>query len=191
MVEAGMTPMQVLQSTTHTTAEFLKMDKTLGTVEAGKLADLLVLSADPLSDISNTQKIDLVMKDGVIIDRIFHKEYDPIIKSPLDPVVQYFPTIWRGSPFYRKPVVIGVKPGLATEGAADTPVRVEGLGFSGASVVRLVNNRLKTKFVSSEVLEVVLPARLLRAAGTWPVTVENPQPGGGSSNTYGFIVKFK
>jgi imidazolonepropionase-like amidohydrolase len=191
MAEAGITAMQVLQSATLNTAQFLKMDKSLGTVEAGKLADLVVLSADPLADISNTQTIDTVIKNGTIVERRFHKEYDPIIKSPMDSVVQHLPTIWRGSPYYRTPVVLKVTPGLATEGSPEIEVVVQGLGFSGASVVRLVNNRVRTTFVSSELLRAVLPARMLRGAGTWPVTVQNPQPGGGVSNAYGFIVKFK
>jgi imidazolonepropionase-like amidohydrolase len=191
LAEAGMTPMQVLQATTLNSAKFLRLEKSLGTVEAGKLADVVVLTADPLADIMNTMTIDAVIKDGQVIDRRFHKEYDPVIKSPLDPLVQYLPTIWRGSPFYRRAIVLRVLPGLATEGSGDVEIEIEGLGFSAASVARLVNNRLKTRFVSSEILRAVVPARLLRSAGTWPVTVENPQPGGGVSNPYGFIVKFK
>ena len=44
-------------------------EREIGSVEEGKLADLVVLSADPLDDISNAQEIDLVIKGGRIIDR--------------------------------------------------------------------------------------------------------------------------
>jgi imidazolonepropionase-like amidohydrolase len=62
--EAGLTNLQVLQTATLNPAKFLYMEKELGTVTTGKLADLLVLGENPLSDISNTQKIDAVVVNG-------------------------------------------------------------------------------------------------------------------------------
>ena len=43
--------------------------KDFGTLEAGKLADLVILTADPLADIANIRKVSAVMKDGRIVDR--------------------------------------------------------------------------------------------------------------------------
>ena len=189
--EAGMTPMQVIQATTVNTTKFLHMEKDLGTVEAGKLADVVVLSADPLASISNVHKIDTVIKDGKVFDRKFHKDYDTIIKLPRGEILPRGPVTYRGSPYYDWPLVTGVEPGLATEGSADLEITVEGIGFAGASVVRWVNDRLKTEYVSAERLKAIVPARVLRSPGTWPVTVESPQPGGGISNPYGLIVRFK
>lgn len=67
-VEAGLTPMAALQTTTLNNAKVLGKEDELGTVEAGKYADLVILEADPLEDISNTQEIHLVIKDGLILD---------------------------------------------------------------------------------------------------------------------------
>src|SRR5260370_8217321 len=56
-VEAGFTPMESLQTATSNPAKFLEMEASLGSVEPGKVADLLLLRANPLEDIRNTQKI--------------------------------------------------------------------------------------------------------------------------------------
>ena len=63
MVQAGMTPMQVIQSATGNAARIMKLDS-LGTIAAGKAADLLVLNANPLSNIRNTREIDSVWIAG-------------------------------------------------------------------------------------------------------------------------------
>ena len=63
MAKAGLTPMQVLVAATGGAARVMKLDQ-LGTLERGKLADLVVLNADPLTDIRNTQKIDAVWIAG-------------------------------------------------------------------------------------------------------------------------------
>jgi hypothetical protein len=57
-VEAGFTPMESLQTATSNPAKFLGMESTLGSVEPGKIADLVLLNANPLLDIKNTQKMD-------------------------------------------------------------------------------------------------------------------------------------
>ena len=68
MVKAGMTPMQVIVAATSRPAEYMKLSK-MGTLAPGKDADFLVLEANPLDDITNTQKIDHVYLKGVPIDR--------------------------------------------------------------------------------------------------------------------------
>jgi imidazolonepropionase-like amidohydrolase len=67
-VEAGLPPAAVLQAATLHTAQVLKMDSQLGSIEEGKLADLVILDANPLEDISNTRKISQVVKNGVVLD---------------------------------------------------------------------------------------------------------------------------
>jgi len=64
MVEAGMTPAQVITTATKSSAEFLGQDKDLGTLEQGKWADLIVLGADPLANIRNSRQIDAVYIAG-------------------------------------------------------------------------------------------------------------------------------
>jgi imidazolonepropionase-like amidohydrolase len=65
----GLTPAEALQSATRIPAEFMGMGASLGTVEKGKLADLTLLEANPLSDITNTRKIAAVVVGG----RLFGK----------------------------------------------------------------------------------------------------------------------
>ena len=68
MVLAGMTPMQVIVAATSRPAEYLQLDK-MGVLAAGKEADFLALDADPLENITNTQKISRIYIKGVEVDR--------------------------------------------------------------------------------------------------------------------------
>jgi imidazolonepropionase-like amidohydrolase len=69
MVEAGLTPMQALQAATRNPARFLgELDRS-GTVETGKTANLVLLNANPLEDIRNTEKIDSVVLRGTLLSR--------------------------------------------------------------------------------------------------------------------------
>jgi imidazolonepropionase-like amidohydrolase len=69
LVSAGFTPTEALQSATIDPARFLSMEKDLGSIEKGKLADLVLLSGDPLQDITNTRKIEAVIVLGRMLDR--------------------------------------------------------------------------------------------------------------------------
>ncbi|MBC7895043.1 MAG: amidohydrolase family protein [Cytophagaceae bacterium] len=64
LVKGGLTPIEALRTATINPAEFLHREKDLGTVETGKLADLVLLDANPLELISNTQKIAAVVANG-------------------------------------------------------------------------------------------------------------------------------
>jgi hypothetical protein len=64
LVQAGLTPMEALQAATVNPARFLKLTSSLGTVEKGKIADLVLLEANPLEDISHTQRIGAVVVNG-------------------------------------------------------------------------------------------------------------------------------
>jgi imidazolonepropionase-like amidohydrolase len=64
MAKSGLTPRQVLAAATRDAARCMKLDRELGTIEAGKWADFVVLTADPLADITNTRKIDSVWIAG-------------------------------------------------------------------------------------------------------------------------------
>jgi imidazolonepropionase-like amidohydrolase len=66
MVKFGMTPAQALKSATVTAAELLGMQDKVGTIEAGKLADIVAVPGDPLADVTFLEKVDFVMKDGVV-----------------------------------------------------------------------------------------------------------------------------
>jgi hypothetical protein len=64
LVNAGLTPMEALQAATRNPAKFLGKLDSLGTIEKGKLADLILLDANPLEDIRNTQRINAVVVNG-------------------------------------------------------------------------------------------------------------------------------
>lgn len=61
--------MEALQTATLNPAKFLDMDDRLGTIEKGKVADLVLLDANPLEDIRNTQKIAAVIVNGLYLSR--------------------------------------------------------------------------------------------------------------------------
>lgn len=72
MVKYGMTPIQAVRSATTTAAEMLGMQKDVGSIDAGKYADIVALKGDPLADITLLQKIDFVMKGGEIYKSAVH-----------------------------------------------------------------------------------------------------------------------
>ena len=68
LAQGGMTPLEALRSATLRGAAYLGMDKDLGSLEPGKLADFVVLSANPLENVRNTTSIDLVVANGRVYD---------------------------------------------------------------------------------------------------------------------------
>lgn len=69
LVESGLTPIQALEAATVRPAEYFNLQDSLGTIESGKLADLVLLRANPLEDITNTQTIESVIRAGKLYDR--------------------------------------------------------------------------------------------------------------------------
>lgn len=74
MVNAGMPAMETLQSATIAPARMLRIDDRLGSVEPGKLADLVAVRGDPLADVALLKTMSFVMKDGVV-----YKENDVVV----------------------------------------------------------------------------------------------------------------
>lgn len=68
--EIGMTPMQALQSATRNPAEFFGLGDSLGAIEKGKIADLILLDADPLETIGNTRKVTAVVVRGKLLGKV-------------------------------------------------------------------------------------------------------------------------
>jgi len=69
LVKAGLSPMAALQAATRSPAMYLERAQDLGTVEKGKIADLVLLDADPTLDIRNTRRIAAVVAGGKLFDR--------------------------------------------------------------------------------------------------------------------------
>jgi hypothetical protein len=70
-----LTPMQIIQAATRWPAETMRAQDRLGTIAAGKLADLLIVDADPLRDIKNLQTISAVVANGSLQDGKYHSSY--------------------------------------------------------------------------------------------------------------------
>ena len=66
MTEAGMPVMKAIQAATVTNAMLLDMDKKLGVLEPGYLADIIATDADPMQDINTVLYVTFVMRDGVV-----------------------------------------------------------------------------------------------------------------------------
>ncbi|MCI0447587.1 amidohydrolase family protein, partial [bacterium] len=78
LVGAGLTPLQAIQAATFNPARVLGFSDSLGSIEVGKLADLILLEADPLKDIRNTQRIRAVVADGRLYLR---SDLDQLLKG--------------------------------------------------------------------------------------------------------------
>jgi hypothetical protein len=181
--EVGLTPMQAIVAATRDSAAALKKDKTMGTVEPGKIADLLVLSANPLADIRNTEKIETVIMAGAIVDRTLNGDYS----APFREVGSE----GAHNTGFAVPSIIALTPRVVVEGAADTVVKLEATGLHQRSKAYVDGHLVPSRMLDGEHLEITIPAHLLTRGGTVAVTVFNGAPGGGMSKPYAFIVRFR
>ena len=65
-VEAGLTPRETLRAATYESQRMLGQEREVGTVEVGKIADLVMLDANPLEDIRNVRRVNRVIRGGVV-----------------------------------------------------------------------------------------------------------------------------
>jgi hypothetical protein len=72
--DVGLTPMQAIMAATSWGADAFKLND-LGRIQAGKLADVVIVNEDPTRDILNLRKISTVIKDGKVQDRFYHRDY--------------------------------------------------------------------------------------------------------------------
>ena len=132
MVQAGLTPLEALQTATINPAEFLGLSKIFGTVEKDKIADLVPLDANPLENIANTKRIVAVVSSGRLLDR---KTLDGQLIKELSPqTVQEFQVVNNGLSAESGggasgPINVITKSGVNTRlaglcGKAPVPVRI-------------------------------------------------------------------
>ena len=69
LVHAGLTPMEAILTATHNAADLIGDTQDIGSIQPGRYADLVAVSADPLTDITALERIDFVMKDGAVVQR--------------------------------------------------------------------------------------------------------------------------
>ena len=180
-VDAGIPPIQALQSSTLWAAEMARLDGKLGSVVQGKYGDVVILDADPLQDIHNTQLVSKVIKGGILQDIAFHQGYN----TP-------FHIFGQGTKhlYAQPPVVSNLTPGVIKQGD-DVWVKVQGENFSPNSIVILGGVHLDTKFVGDGELNARVPSEETVRVGNYQMGVFTPRPGGGTTEGMTFVIEYK
>ncbi len=210
--EGGITQMQIIQAATKWIAEGMKKDADYGSIEAGKIADMVILNADPLQDIANARQIANVVFDGKVIDHGFTAEYAPTFGGTGDDIraVESLPevselkiTTWTGATVEPdpaqspQPALETIAPRWVTEGDPTTTITLTGFNFVDRSEVLIDGAPVSHQRVSDTELAVTVDANLLQNAGRLDIVVVNPEPlahpdlGNGTSNTAHLLVDYR
>ncbi len=177
-VEAGLTPMQAIQAATINVAKMFRKDKDFGTVEAGKVADIIVIEGDPLKDMWVVQNVKMVVLNGRVIDTDFHSNY----KNPIPNVRPWRPT----------PGEIEISPRSISQGSGPSTLKVTTRrGFDRFHKVTLNGRALETRYVSSSELEATIPPQVIKDAGTYTVMVIGQGDFASKSSPAYLVVSFK
>jgi len=177
-VEAGLTPMQAIQSATINVAKAFHKDKDFGTIEAGKVADVIAVDGDPLKDSWTTQNVRLVVLSGKLVDHEFRANF----KNPI-PAIRP----WRDTPQQ-----IEISPRAVTQGSAATTLKISTRrGFDRFHKATFAGKELDTRFVSASELEAVVPPELIKKVGSYPIVVVGQGDSASQSAPAYFIVSFK
>jgi len=163
-VDAGVSPLKALQAATINQADLYRMSDRLGSVEVGKVGDLVILDGNPLEDIRNTRKIWRVISRGEVLDG----KYDPDYYNPFPKT-----TPMGTSHFFPSPRILAASPGTFRKGSEQI-LKVEGTGFIPYSFIVWNGKKLKTEFVSEFELTAKIPDELLEKIGTATITIESP-----------------
>ena len=84
LVEAGLTPLQAIQTASVNVAQAWGKEKDYGSIETGKVADLFIVRGDPLKNIADTQNVEAVYSDGKKMDTSFHADYKNPMPRPIE-----------------------------------------------------------------------------------------------------------
>ena len=190
MVDAGISPMHAIQAGTLWAAEAIHKDEELGSIEEGKLADLLILPRNPLDDITAYKDIELVMQNGRVLEHGYHYYFNNPIPWPAGNAISYADEGF--GPVTEIPASIdGVSPRAIVEGSGDITLSVTGGPFLATSTIEFDAQWLETRLISSGEVRATVPARLIQNVGTYSIQVAHRKPGWGKTNTLYLIVKFK
>ena len=188
LVDSGITPMQAIQAGTLWPAQVLKKDSDLGTLEEGKLADLLVLPRNPLEDITAYKDIERVMQNGRFLDTGYHYDFANPIPWPAGNRISY-PGF---GPVTEIPATLdSISPEVVVEGGGDITLTAKGGEWLSTSTIVFDGVMLQTRLISTDTIQATVPARLIQNVGTYPVLVDHIPPGWGKTNTRYLIVKFR
>jgi hypothetical protein len=202
--EADVTPMQIIQGATKWSAEILNKGDELGTIEAGKIADIIVVNEDPLRDIENLRQIDAVIFDGRQVELGYTAGYNPVFKvaSELNPPVSsilwvnaFRPVAFAGvggrfngrSPVgpgqalpnpveSPQPAIETISPVMVEAGTSTTTITLTGFHFVRRSQVLFKGIPVPHEAISGSELRVTIDSSLLREPGWHQMVVKNPEP---------------
>jgi Amidohydrolase family/IPT/TIG domain len=202
MAEAGLTPMQIIQGSTKWPAELVRKQDQLGTIEAGKLADVIILAADPLQDIRNITTLENVILDGKVVDRTYHANY----RVPFEIGGRNFTPTVSGLPWYvalknvnrgggggfgaqaanagavpdpansPQPAIESINPFIVAPETGGVTVTLKGINFVRRSAVLFKGRPVPSRTVSATEIQVTLDAPALATAGRFDLLVKNPAP---------------
>jgi len=216
--EVGLTPMQAIMTSTRYPAQAWRVLDRQGTIQAGKLADVVIVNDDPLQDIRNLQKIEWVIKDGKLIDRTYHSWFDSPLKNfyqgmvvGLDWVAALKQRTLQGIRFRTglkevgpawsfgqpTPGIESISPSLVTEGDPTLTLTIRGVNFTIKSLVYFDGHPVPTRLVSETELRATIEAGFIARPDTFAVIVKNlglaqqPQWGGTTSNRAHLLVNFR
>ncbi len=199
MADAGLTPMQIIVGSTKYPAEMLRKQSILGTVEAGKLADVIIVNADPLQDIRNLDKISTVIEDGRVVELGYHSSYSSPFSNVAGVTVSVDGLPWavelkkasRGAeggpqrgvddgtipdpPASPQPAIEKLDPIYVTQGDS-AMIKLTGFNFVRRSAVYFKGKPVPFRAVSPTEIQVTLDAEALREAGRFDLVVKNPEP---------------
>ena len=176
-VETGLTPMQAIQAGTINVARAFRKDKDFGTVEPGKVADLIAVEGDPLKDMWAVQNVKVVVLNGEVIDTDFHPDY----KNPIPNIRP-----WRATPRD-----IEISPRSIAQGSTATLKVSARRGFDRFHKVTLNGKELETRFVSAGEIEATVPQQAIKEAGTYTIVVVGQGDFASKSAPAYLIVSFK
>jgi hypothetical protein len=156
---AGVAPLKILQAATINPAEYVHQDKNLGTIEAGKLADLLVLGRNPLQDIKNIRSLETVVQHGKVQALGYKSEYRMTIPRPYLPLNSQLP----------QPHLTSVSPVGVPMGSKNVVLTIKGRNFNRENRVMWDDLVLPVVSFSPTELTVAVPDDALNRLGTWKV----------------------